>query len=126
MATVLLVEPDKILAGNYTATLVSHGHSVVAALGGQAAVYAAEKSTPDIIVMELQLPEHNGMELLYELRSYPDWQDIPVVLLTMVPDAAIRFDENVRERLGIEGYLYKPQTKLSHLTRAVARLTDAK
>ena len=125
MAKVLLVEPDRILAQNYTAALKSSGHDVTWRSNGQTAIHAAEKSTPDVILLELQMPGHNGLEFLYELRSYPEWQDIPVILLTLVPDMALQAEEPVLERLGIAGYLYKPQSKLSHVIRAVNRVFDA-
>jgi CheY-like chemotaxis protein len=121
MANVLLVEPDRILAKNYLSALKSAGHDVVWRSSGQAAVHAADEVRPDVILLELQMPGHNGLEFLYELRSYPEWQDIAVILLTMVPDMALRSEEPILERLGVKGYLYKPQTKLRHVVLAVER-----
>ena len=125
MARVLLVEPDRLLAGNYSAALKKAGHSVTWRSSGQSAIHAAEKVTPDVILLELQMPGHNGMEFLYELRSYPEWQTIPVILLTLVPDMALSAEEPVLTRLGITGYLYKPHTKLSHVVKAVSRILNS-
>lgn len=121
MVNVLLVEPDRLLATNYSTALKKAGHKVVWRSSGQTALHAAEQTTPDVVLLELQMPGHNGLEFLYELRSYPEWQDIPVILLTLVPDMALHAEEPVLERLRITGYLYKPQTKLSHVVRAVER-----
>lgn len=119
MSHVLLVEPDKLLAENYQKALQHAGHTVTWAKTGQAGVHAADEHTPEVIVLELQMPGHNGVEFLYELRSYPEWQNIPVLLLTMVPDRAVTTEQPVLQQLGVAGYLYKPQTKLRHVVRAV-------
>lgn len=125
MTRVLLVEPDRILASNYSAALKKAGHKIIWRSSGQSAIHAAEQTKPDVILLELQMPGHNGLEFLYELRSYPEWQNIPVILLTLVPDMALQAQEPILDRLGITGYLYKPQTKLSHVIRAVNRVFDA-
>jgi response regulator RpfG family c-di-GMP phosphodiesterase len=64
--------------------------------------------------------EHSGIEFLNEFRSYPDWQDIPVVIHTHVP--ATEFNDSwklLRGELGVRDYLYKPHTSLKRLTAAV-------
>ncbi len=120
MAKLLLIEPDRLLAETYHQALTAAGHEVMAANSAQAAVLAADQSLPELVILELQLVDHSGIEFLYEFRSYPEWQGIPVVVQTQVP--ASEFSENWRlltEELGVKTYLYKPQTSLSQLLRAV-------
>lgn len=120
---ILLLEPDRILAGIYKSSLEEQGHTVVPVSSAQAAVMAADTAKPDVIILEIQLIEHSGIEFLYELRSYPEWQDIPVVIQTGVPPA--EFNDNqqlLREQLGVVGYLYKPQSTLGHLHRQLKQL----
>lgn len=74
---VLLVEPDTKLAGMYKTALESAGHKVFWALDAQSAVHLADDSAPDLVVLEIQLTSHSGIEFLYEFRSYNEWQDIP-------------------------------------------------
>jgi twitching motility two-component system response regulator PilH len=117
---ILLIEPDALLGKTYKVGLERAGHSVVVCRHAQSAVAAAEKSVPDIILLELQLPGHSGVEFLYEFRSYPEWQDIPVILHTWVP----KQDVVLQQRLNISEHLYKPTTNLRQLVRAVSDLAS--
>jgi DNA-binding response OmpR family regulator len=122
MARILLLEPDKMLAKTYLSALNVAGHSVDVAATAQSAIGAADGTKPDIVVMELQLVSHSGVEFLYEFRSYTDWQDVPVIVLSHVPAAEFAASHDLLKRLGVKLYLYKPQTSLKKLVRAVAGL----
>lgn len=120
MATVLCIEPDKVLAESYYLALTSAGHDVVVTPSAQTAIVVADEINPDIVILELQLIEHSGIEFLYELRSYLDWQGVPVIIQTQVPPS--EFNNNyqiLNEHLGINTYLYKPSTTLRDLIHAV-------
>lgn len=123
MAEVLLVEPDVVLAASYQKALMHAGHSVHIAHSAQNAVAVADQYTPDIIVMELQLSGHSGIEFLYEFRSYPEWQTIPVVAQSFIPEREFAASKHLLSReLGVKTYLYKPKTSLQQLTQAVNQL----
>lgn len=126
MAQLLLLEPDRLLARNYRQALAQAGHQVVWQPSAQIAVADIDKKQPDLIVLELQLTDHNGVEFLYEIRSYPDWDSIPVLLHTMIPPTHPGLGRQLWPQLGIAGYLYKPQTPLAKLVRRVDSLTAAK
>ncbi len=123
---ILLVEPDTLLAQTYKQTLESAGHEVVVDGTAQGAVLAADLSKPELVILELQLASHGGIEFLYEFRSYPDWQHIPVMVLSHVPPA--EFADNwklLQHELGVEKYLYKPRTSLAKLERMVNQFVVA-
>lgn len=124
MAQILLIEPDRLLAKSYFGVLKAAGHKVVVCLTGQAAIQAADKLKPDLVVLELQLKGHNGVEFLYEFRSYPEWQNIPVIAQTLVPEAALDKIETV-PLLGISAYLYKPTSSLQKLVDTINDLLPA-
>lgn len=120
MAQILLVEPDRLLAECYVQALQAAGHDVMAASSAQAAILAADQAAPELVILELQLVEHSGVEFLYEFRSYPEWQAIPIIIQSQVPPA--EFNDNrqlLRGELGVRLYLYKPQTSLRALLEAV-------
>lgn len=119
MSYILLIEPDKKLAATYEAMLRRAGHTVRWSAHAQDAIGLADAHKPDVVVLELQLASHNGVEFLYEFRSYPDWQRVPVVLLTLVQPYALNITAEMMERLGIVRCLYKPATTLQQLRRAV-------
>jgi DNA-binding response OmpR family regulator len=120
MAHVLLIEPDRILSGVYSQALAQAGHDVRTCTTAQAAIQKADEALPNVVILELQLVAHSGIEFLYEFRSYTDWQHIPVIVHTNVPPA--EFNQSTRllqEQLKVTSYHYKPATTLASLLQAV-------
>lgn len=115
MAQILLVEPDSILAKTYAAALGQSGHHVLRAEDAQSAINATDSVRPDCIILEVQLPRHNGIEFLYELRSHADWQSIPVIVLSQLTLDKVGLDKVKMKELGVIGYCYKPDTSLTTL-----------
>lgn len=116
---VLLVEPDTILASVYAQALEQLGCEVQHAVSAQAAVQLADKALPDVVVLELQMPRHNGVEFLYEFRSYGEWQLAPVVLHTFAAPGQLGLTAAMQKELGVWRVLYKPTTSLRQLCMAV-------
>ncbi len=121
---ILVIEPSEILAKIYQQAFKDSGHSVQIASGAQEAISALDgnQAAFDVIFLELQLAGHFGVEFLYELRSYNEWQNIPVVVLSMIPEAELSQQLKKLSELGIIKYLYKPTTSLQKLTSLVSDL----
>lgn len=119
---ILLLEPDRQLAMIYFQGMMADGHTVTPTASAQAAVLAADKKRPDVVVLELQLIEHSGIEFLYEFRSYSEWQDIPVIVHSQVPPHEFAAnDKLLKDQLGIGHFLYKPHTSIQQLLQAVGK-----
>lgn len=112
MAQILLVEPDTVLAKTYAASFQKSGHHMLRAQDAQSAINACDAVRPDCVVLEIQLPGHNGVEFLYELRSHADWQNIPVIILSQLAVDRIGLDEIKMTELGVKAFCYKPETSL--------------
>jgi DNA-binding response OmpR family regulator len=125
MAQILLIEPDTALARIYSSALKAARHKVRVASSAQGAITAADRHTPDMIILEMQLAHHNGLEFLYEFRSYPEWQKIPILLHTIVPPAEFAENTSLWHELGVDGYMYKPRTSLKQLLNGVAAYEQA-
>ncbi len=122
MAYVLILEPDGLLARTYGQALQHVGHTVAMCATAQEAVFAADEQLPHLVVLELQLVAHSGIEFLYEFRSYTDWLEVPVVIVSMVPPAELtQFRPVLDEQLGVQAYYYKPATSLDRLVRLVEK-----
>jgi CheY-like chemotaxis protein len=122
MAYILLIEPNTLLARTYTKALRHAGHEVRHTTGAQTAIIAADDRAPDMIVLELQLPVHNGIEFLQEFRSYAEWQDIPIVVNTVIPPNRLADLESALQRdYGIGHVLYKPRASLHMLCHEADR-----
>jgi CheY-like chemotaxis protein len=125
MANVLLLEPDRVLARTYAQSLEHAGHTVQVCRSGQAAIELLEDFKADVIVLELQLAGHGGVEFLHELRSYPEWLALPVVINTnLAPQAIAPLRAALQHDAGVAVCLYKPRTSLRRLIRAVNEQTD--
>jgi DNA-binding response OmpR family regulator len=117
---ILLIEPNTLLAQTYTEALTHIGYTVAHAAAAQSAVLAADAQQPDMVILELQLPAHSGVEFLHEFRSYPEWQHVPVVVHTVLPPQKLHAAaQALSQDLGVSAFLYKPRTTLEQLLHAV-------
>ncbi|MCA9330767.1 response regulator [Candidatus Saccharibacteria bacterium] len=115
------------MAANVQAALVSAGHVVQLVGSGQGAIDAIDDArvSYDAIIMEPQLGLHNGIEFLYELRSYGEWQQVPVVMWTMNRKFQDAIYGRALEQLGVRSVLYKPLASLRRLINSLEELTPA-
>ena len=81
------------------------GYEVIAARSGEQGVTLAREWTPDLVLMDLQLPTMNGTEALHILRADPLTRAIPVVAVTA---SAMNEDRERALRDGFDSYLEKP------------------
>lgn len=121
---VLLLEPDKILGRSYATALEAAGCVVDWATTAEGAVRLADIHTPNIAVVELQIAQHNGVEFLYEFKSYSEWMDVPVVIHTVLrPEEIVRIAD-LPKGLGIVATLHKSHTSLTQLCAAARELAQ--
>lgn len=121
MSNVLLIEPDRILAAAYTQALKGAGYEVRHAVTAEQAVQLADTARPDVVIVSMELARHNGVEFLYEFRSYDEWRDIPAVMLTSLPSTELLDDTILRQQLNIVAVLIRSQTHTDDLVRALNR-----
>lgn len=122
MSRILLLESDHVLAGTLASLLASAGHETVIIADAQAAVVAADGIQPEIIITDLLLAGRSGAEFLYEFRSYPDWQKIPVIIYSSLPPSDVPLDGSCFAHMDVAHYFYKPTTSLSQLLDSVNAL----
>lgn len=125
MSRILLLEPDSQLGQTYEQALIYAGHEVEWCADAQTAVNVLGGPRPDVVITELQLAMHNGVEFLYELRSYADWQKLPVIVLSHVPQLERGISTALWRHIGISAYHYKPLTKLHDLIRSVENVLSS-
>lgn len=116
---VLLIEPNYLLAMTYRTALINAGYEVAHAVSAQTAIRSIDQNVPQLIVLELQLAGHSGIEFLYELRSYPEWQSIPVMVHSLVDLTRHEQSQERLQNIGVSTYLYKPVTTLRHFVQTV-------
>jgi CheY-like chemotaxis protein len=120
MASVLLIETDRLLAKNLSHFLDGLGHQIAWYVDPQEAIEQADQTAPDVIVLDIILTnQRSGIEFLYELRSYPDWRDLPVVIFSCVAAEQLKGCLESMQQLNISAYHYKPTTTLQKLAHTI-------
>jgi DNA-binding response OmpR family regulator len=122
MSRVLLLEPNRWLAQQYSGFLEAAGYEVTWRQKAQDAIEVADTLKPNLVILDLILAGHSGIEFIYEFRSYADWQAVPILILSSVPKPEAGMAETTLKELGISGYLYKSEISLEKLGREVQRL----
>ena len=103
--TVMIVEDNELNMKLFHDLLEAHGYRTVGTRNGIEALDLARRHQPDLILMDIQLPEVSGLEVTKWLKEDPDLKDIPVVAVTAF---AMKGDEERIRQGGCEAYLSKP------------------
>jgi two-component system cell cycle response regulator DivK len=105
MAKVLVVEDNMLSQTLVTDILSMNGHVVLHAATGSEALRRAASDAPDIILMDINLPEMDGVTAVRLIRGMDASKAIPVLALTA---SALKGDEDKFIKQGFDGYVSKP------------------
>ncbi len=111
--TIMVVDDNTDLVEILRITLESKGFNVRCAYSGQELLDSLEKQKPDLILLDIMMPQMDGLEVLTRLKGNPATASIPVILLT----AKVQ-NEDVEKgyKLGTEHYIKKPFTNTQLMT----------
>ena len=110
--TVLIVEDNELNMKLFHDLLAAHGYRTVMTRNGLDALNLAREHRPDLILMDIQLPEVSGLEVTRWLKEDVELRDIPVVAVTAF---AMKGDEERIRSGGCEAYLSKPISVVTFL-----------
>jgi two-component system, cell cycle response regulator DivK len=116
--TVLIVEDNDLNMKLFHDLLEAHGYATIQTKDGMEAMKLAREHHPDLILMDIQLPEISGLEVTKWLKEDPDLRRIPVVAVTAF---AMKGDEEKIRQGGCEAYIAKPISVVKFL-ETVAKL----
>lgn len=103
--TILIVEDNELNMKLFNDLLQAHGYDTVQTSDGREAIGLAREHHPDLILMDIQLPDISGLEITKMLKADDDMKDIPVIAVTAF---AMKGDEEKILEGGCEGYIAKP------------------
>jgi DNA-binding response OmpR family regulator len=122
MADILLLQTDRQLAGKTAEFFSRAGHRARHFSDPQQAVTAIDKSRPDLIIVDLFLAPRSSIEFLFELRSYPDWENIPVIVTGGLPLGEIKNYRASFGELGVSIYIQKNPSSMEELKAAAENI----
>jgi two-component system KDP operon response regulator KdpE len=99
---ILLVEDDRVLLRTLTIGLRAEGHHVITAADGRTALDAVREDQPELVILDLGLPDISGMDVLTSLRA---WNSLPVIVLSARTDSS---DKVGALDAGADDYVTKP------------------
>ena len=102
---ILFIEDDKAARDGYAAYLAGSGYEVLPAATGQHALTLAAAWTPDVIVLDLGLPDIDGWEVARQLKAAPATANIPIIALT---GADLPHERVSAMRAGCDRHISKP------------------
>ncbi|MGI6208747.1 MAG: response regulator [Anaerolineae bacterium] len=102
---ILVVDDDREILRVLQAYLEREGFRVLTASGGEAALHAIRRERPDLILLDLMLPDRDGWDLTRLVRTDPSLRHIPIIMLTARTEEA---DRIVGLELGADDYVTKP------------------
>jgi two-component system alkaline phosphatase synthesis response regulator PhoP len=108
MKKILIVEDNLIISQMYRQKFELSGYEIAVAHDGAKALESAEKFKPDMILLDVMLPEMNGDEVLAKLRAKKEFADTKVTVLTNTNTELI---ENNFAALDVLGFLLKSEFK---------------
>ena len=120
---ILVVDDDKQIARLIRSYLEQAGYQVVVAYDGETALHALRREAPDLVVLDLMLPDRDGWDVTRTVRSDPALAATPIIMVTArVEDT----DKIVGLELGADDYVSKPfnPRELVSRVRAVLRRTS--
>jgi len=103
--TVLIVEDNELNMKLFHDLLVAHGYETLQTSNGLKAVEIARENIPDLILMDIQLPEVSGLDVIKWIKEDDTLRQIPVIAVTAF---AMKGDEERISAGGCEAYISKP------------------
>ena len=120
---ILIVDDEKTIAETIRYNLEKAGFRTLTAADGKRALELAQRELPDLITLDVMLPEHDGWEVCRLLRQDSRTKHIPVLMLTVKNDES---DKIVGLELGADDYMTKPFSPKELIARIKAILRRAK
>ena len=116
---ILVVDDEEVLVETIAYNLEQAGYQVITAANGTSALQIARRETPDLIILDIMLPEVDGLEVCRQLRREGNTASIPIMMLTAKNE---EIDKVVGLEIGADDYVTKPFGRRELLARVRALL----
>lgn len=118
MSTILAVDDQPEIRQMYRAVLRTCGYEIMMAGSGREALLSMQLKCPDLILLDLAMPDMDGLEFLQLIRQSPEWATLPVILMTaFVGEKQVE----MARKFGASGHLVKAAFSVKELRAEIAR-----
>ncbi|MEO0106355.1 MAG: response regulator [candidate division WOR-3 bacterium] len=122
---ILFIDDDRDFAEANKIILNNAGYEVITAADGKTGMQMAMKERPDLIILDVILPDINGFSVCRELKENPDLQNTPVILFTAIGSEKGSYSENIGIQHKADAYIEKPASPELLLEKVNFLLTTA-
>src|SRR5262249_16872436 len=119
---ILIIDDDPEVMKAFTKMLERHGYEVMQANYALPALFRAARQPPDLILVDLDMPIMNGLELLHQFKHHYETRNIPVMVVTGSANPA---DHDAAVKAGCAGFITKPVGMNEFLERVAECLLQA-
>jgi DNA-binding response OmpR family regulator len=123
MKNILVVDDDEAIVWAVRASLQFHGYTVNSTHSGPEALRQIQEQAPDLLILDIEMPGMDGVEVCSQLRSDPRWRELPIIFLTGLSELRNKL---AAYTVGADDYLAKPFAMQELLMRIRALLRRAK
>ena len=114
---ILVIDDDPVMVRLIERILRNDGYEVVGALKGRSGIERAQKENPDLILLDVLLPDINGKEVAHQLHHNPVTRNIPIVFMTVTIKLE---DDKGNQEIIIDGQRYRAFAKPVHNRRLLS------
>lgn len=119
---ILVIDDDQTNVSLLQSRLRKAGYHVIIALDGDVGLDRAKKETPDLIILDVDMPRMNGYSFMLEMGKFPDLNSIQVIVLTSHDEM-----QPIFQLKKVKGYLVKPvdfDKLFEKISNLIGRLED--
>lgn len=123
MSKILIIEDEAVLSDMYRQKLISEGFDVKVSINSKEILSLLEKENFDVILLDLMLPEENGVSILKKIRETKKGKNLPVIVFTNLDTPEER---NACLKLGAKKYLIKAKYTPKELVEEIRKTIKEK
>ncbi|MES2953310.1 MAG: response regulator [Patescibacteria group bacterium] len=116
---ILVIEDDKFLRELLIGKLVAEGHEITSATDGKEAIVALENPVPELVLLDLLLPDLSGFEILEKMKARDAWKPVPVIVLSNLDQ---KEDLDRAKKLGATDFMIKANFSLNEILARIQKL----
>ena len=121
--TILVVDDESDILTFLTTLLQDNGYETVTAGNGEEALESVKKSKPDLVTLDITMPETSGVRFYRNMKESDEWKNIPIVIVTGISSDFEKFISTRKQVPSPEGYIAKPIDE-KEILELIAKLTN--